>query len=100
MATFQLAPGTIDTGLGDRKIKNIQRLLIDKFLSIYDYGTLTRGYALAGYKGTNCCNDVNRAQFASDSVIHIFSGVTNSNYSGGCSSYLYHKGIAWAWGTG
>ena len=95
-----LSPGTITAIDDNRKAQNIQRLLIEKWITIYDYGTLTRGYILAGYKGTACCNDVNRAQYATESTIHLYSGVTNSNYSGGSTSFAYNKGIAWGWGSG
>ncbi len=100
MGTFTLSPGSIDTGIGDQKMINVQDLKVERWISVYDYGNITRGYALAGYKGTNCCNDVNRAQFATESTIHLYNGVTNSNYSGGSSSFVYDKGIAWGWGSG
>ena len=99
MGTFTLAPGSIDTGLGSEQLNNVYNCQVERWITVYDYGNITRGYALAGYKGTNCCNDVNRAQFATETTIHLYSGVTNSNYSGGSSSFVYNKGIAWGWGT-
>ena len=100
MGTFTLSPGSIDTGLGQQQLINVHDLRVERWISVYDYGNITRGYTLAGYKGTSCCNDVNRAQFATESTVHLYNGVTNSNYSGASSSFVYDKGIAWGWGSG
>ena len=41
MGTFTLSPGSIDTGIGDQKMINVQDLKVERWISVYDYGNIT-----------------------------------------------------------
>ena len=56
---------------------------------------LTSGYTLSGYKSSACCNDVNKAKYATDTNIHISNAMCQGNYNCGGSAPL-KGGMSWA----
>jgi len=61
---------------------------------LQDYELLTRGYIIAGYKTAQCCDDVNKSIYATNTTHHLYTTVTVGNYNGGWSGTQTAKAIA------
>lgn len=61
---------------------------------LHDWEQLTRGYIISGYQSSQCCDDINKTIYATNTTAHLSSTVTVGNYNGGWSGPETAKAIA------